>query len=582
MNHKIKIYLLASFLFASVFFVVGHVRAATLYLLPDQKSLSIGTDFNVDIKIDTSDASASINSAQATIQFPTGVLKAVSIDKQNSVFGFWLEEPTISNDNGTIHFVGGAIKGVSGSALQILRIKFKATGAGSAEFKIVDAAVAAADGKGTNVLSETKGASVVVGTNVVPPSIGGSVPSIPSDAEQPQIVKRTAVAATDLPAKPKLRVPFYPDESRWYSSLGETIVFWDLPPDVLQVSTRLSHAPDKVAGEKEQELLTGKNFGVLKEGVWYVRAQFRNNIGWGDLSYYKISIDTTPPVPFEIKIDNKISDNPSPVIQFETSDSLSGVAGYIVSVDGKEVAETTSTTMKLPLQAPGKHSLAVKANDLAGNSVQDSIEFEILPLPTPTIDFVTKSVSQGEFVFASGKGMQGASAEVFITGDNAREFFRGTVPVDHDGHWDITIEEPLAIGNYKISAIIRDDRGAISLASEPQQFKIKAKSILSFGFIELGWFEIFIIVILAAATGWSLWSWRNLKRAQMRGAYAIVLGRDVEKLSDLLAENINELSGIVSVKSGLDVPKLTYLIGKMKENIDKIKKYIKQEAEKLK
>lgn len=296
--HKRKIYLFITVLFAAFFFVAGHVHAATLYMLPDQSSLSIGTEFNVDIKIDTSDASTSVNSAQATIQFPIGVLSAVSVSKQNSVFGFWLEEPAISNNNGTIRFVGGAIKGVAGSALHVLQIKFKAMGAGSVEFKILDAAVTAADGKGTNVLSETKGASVFVETTASPPPAGAPATPAAPRAEQPQAVTRTAVTAAGLPPKPKLRVPFYPDESRWYGNLGETIVFWDLPPDVLQVSTRLSRAPDTVAGERGQELLTGKSFGVLEEGIWYIRVQFRNNIGWGEPSYYKISIDTTPPAPF--------------------------------------------------------------------------------------------------------------------------------------------------------------------------------------------------------------------------------------------------------------------------------------------
>ncbi|MDP2598337.1 MAG: hypothetical protein Q8P49_00735 [Candidatus Liptonbacteria bacterium] len=574
-----RVYLFTLMFLAATFLLVAHARAATMYMVPDARSLSIGQEFNVDLKIDTGDASTSINSAQATIQFPVGILNAISVDKQNSVFGFWLEEPTISISDGTIRFIGGAIKGVSGNALQVVRMKFKATGAGLADLKISDAAVAAADGKGTNVLAETKGVSVAVGTNTLSPS---PAPPAATNIEQPQIIYRTPVKAAGLPAKPVLRVPLYPDESRWYDQIGDVIVLWDLPVDITQVAARVSHAKDGTAPTPEKALSNGKNFGVLQEDIWYVKVQFRNNIGWGEPAYYKISIDTTPPLPFDIKISNAASDDPSPKIDFETNDSLSGIANYAISVDGKELAIVTSTTAILPAQLPGRHSLTVKATDLAGNSVEDGIGFEVLPLPTPQIEFITKSISQGEFAFASGKGTPGGSVEVIAVDAGNREVFRGTAGSDDGGHWDVTVKVPLAIGEYQLSARSHDTRGAQSFMSDPRSFKVKAKSIISFGFIELGWLEILIIVILAVVASISIWSRRNIMRAQTRGAYKVILGRDVEKLSALLSENIKELSQIPSVRDGADAPKFAYLIAKLNENIAKIKKYIGQEAEKLK
>jgi len=195
---KRKIYLLIPVLFITLFLMATRAHAAMLYLTPDQRNLGIGQEFNIDLKIDTGTSSMSINSVQATIQFPIGIVNGISVDKQNSVFSFWLEEPTISNDNGAIRFIGGTTKGVSGSALQVLRIKLKATGVGSAQFKIVDAAITAADGKGTNVMSEVKETSVAVGTKVV-----SSPPA--ENIEQPKKVERVAVKATGLPTKPILR-----------------------------------------------------------------------------------------------------------------------------------------------------------------------------------------------------------------------------------------------------------------------------------------------------------------------------------------------------------------------------------------
>lgn len=563
---------------AFTFFVSErYAHASTMYLLPDARNINIGQEFNIDIKIDTNNASTSINSAQATIQFPAGIVNAVGVDKQNSTFGLWLEEPVISNSNGMVSFIGGAIKGVAGSSLQVLRIKFKAIETGLAEFKIVDAVVPAADGKATDTLSGTQGISVAVGTTTAP------ILALPQaiNVEQPAQVNRPAIAAKALPAKPILRVPLYSDESSWYGHVGDAIVLWDVPADVTQVATRISHVKDNTIGTPEKILSNGKNFGVLSEGIWYVKVRFKNNVGWGEAAYYKISIDTTVPLPFDIKIDSAVSDNPSPIIQFETNDSLSGIAGYNVLIDGNELAEITSTTMKLPAQSIGKHLLVVRANDFAGNSVQDNIEFEVLPLLTPQIDFFTKSVFQGEFAFISGKGAPGNSVEVSIINEDGREILNNTVNIGNDGHWGITIKEPLAIGRYSFSATSHDNRGAVSIASALQAFNIRAKSVISLGFVELGWVEILIMIILLVIAGVSFWSWMYILKQQKRGRYGIIVGRDIEKLSDILSENIKELSQSLSA-AGANIPQRDYLIAKMSENVAKIKKYLKQELDNLK
>jgi hypothetical protein len=573
MNKKIILFLLFGILSVTL-----RAHAATMYLLPETTKVSFGQEFNVDVKIDTSDGSTSINAAQATVQFPIGILDAISVDTQSSTFGFWLEGPTISNDDGTIQLVGGSIKGVAGSALQVARITFKAVGAGSADLNIADAVVAAADGKGTNVLAGIQGASVAVGVAAIPmlPDTGTI------STGQPAIVQRPAVAATGLPAIPILSVPLYPDQLRWYNQLGDTIVLWDVPADVTQVAASLSHAKSNAIGTAEATLSNGKDFGALQDGIWYVSVRFRNNIGWGPPTYYKISVDTTPPLPFDTRIENAGTDNPSPTVQFETSDSLSGIAGYAVAIDGTVLATTTMTSMTLSAQPPGTHTLIVTASDLAGNSVQDSTSFKVLPLPTPQITFVEPSVSQGQFVFVTGNALPSSSVEISVVDGDKRDIFDGTAPVDSGGQWDVTVKVPLAVGQYFFSATDRDDRGAQSLASAPEVFHVRAASVISFGIIELGWFEILIIVILLGMTGVSLWSWSILAKKQKRGLYNAVAGRDIEKLTDLLSANIKSLSNLPSLKNATDDPELAYLLEKMNENVAKIKKYLKQELEKLK
>jgi hypothetical protein len=575
---KRKIYFLLPVLLAAVYFRALQAQAAMLYLLPDVKRVGIGQEFNVDIKIDTSDASTSIDSAQATIRFPAAVVNAVSIDKQNSAFGFWLEEPTASNANGSVHFIGGTKKGIAGGALQILRLKFKAMGAGTADFKITDAAVTATDGKGTNVLSIARGGTVAVGANVPLPSI---LPGSPN-AELPVPFTRGAALSSGLPRAPTLRSLLYPDESRWYNHEGEAIVLWDVPADVTHVATGLGHAKNGVTLAPEQVLSTGKDFGNLPEGIWYIKVQFENNIGWGEPAYYKISVDTTVPLPFDTQIENAGTDDPSPTVHFGTSDGLSGIAGYSIAVDGKKLAMVASTTATLPAELPGKHTLVVTAYDLAGNSVEDSRAFEVAPLPTPRIEFITKSITQGEFTLASGIGIPGGSVEANVFDGGGRKVFTGTAPIGDDRRWETTLNVPLAVGQYLLSATAHDKRGAQSLPSAVQAFSVRTKSVITFGGIELGWFEILIIIVLMALTGLSLWSRRYILQREKRGMYNIIAGRDIEKLSDLLSANIKDLSLLSSGKTGAEDPHFGYLIGKMDENVAKIKKYLKQELEKLK
>ncbi len=96
---------------------------------------------------------------------------------------------------------------------------------------------------------------------------------------------REPVPAEGRPEMPKLRVPLYPDSSKWYSHLGEVVAFWDILQDVTKIATAVDKNPEPSPENIETALTTGKSFGILQEGVWYVHVQFRNNIGWGPVAH---------------------------------------------------------------------------------------------------------------------------------------------------------------------------------------------------------------------------------------------------------------------------------------------------------
>lgn len=367
------------------FLFAWQASAATVSLVPQARTFGVSQEFSVDIKVDTEDAY--INAAEATVRFPVDILDLMSIDKTDSAFGFWPDEPKISNEDGTLRFTGGTAKGISGDSLQILKMKFKTKGTGFADLTLIDAAVTASDGKGTNVLSTLKGTTITIGTAVVTsasPLLTSQAattisPSVTPPIEVPKKVIREPVIAKKPSQKPELRVPLYPDEARWYNHSGETAVFWNVPEDVIEVASVIDKSPTTKPQTPEQELFTGKSLGVLKEGVWYIHVRFRNNIGWGETAHYKIAIDTTAPLPFEIKMDQVASDNPTSEVRYEAHDILSGISHALLFIDSKEFLKSTTTVSTLSPQPPGKHILLVRVFDLADNSVESDLAFEILP-----------------------------------------------------------------------------------------------------------------------------------------------------------------------------------------------------------
>ncbi|TSC83557.1 MAG: Uncharacterized protein G01um101417_540 [Parcubacteria group bacterium Gr01-1014_17] len=320
----------------------------------------------------------------------------------------------------------------------------------------------------------------------------------------------------------------------------------------------------------------------MKEGIGYIHVRFRNNVGWGETAHYKISIDTSAPLPFEVKMDALASDNPSPEIRYETHDTLSGISHALIFLDGKEFSKSTTTVLMLPPQLPGKHTILVRVFDFGGNSVESDLQFEILPLPTPMIEFISRTVSQGELVFTSGKSIPNAFVDARVLNILRQEIFTGTAQSDSSGNWKIIIDKPLLTGKYIVSVVARDERGATSFSTTEESFKVRPKTILSLGFIDLGWFEIFLIAMLLIAGGAGFAAWRYIARQKTRGAYRTIIGRDIEKVSALFSDNLKELEHAEGLPDPSRATKVTALIERMKDTVAKMKKYLGEEVSKLK
>ncbi|MBI5222685.1 MAG: hypothetical protein HY980_04320, partial [Candidatus Magasanikbacteria bacterium] len=138
-------------------------------------------------------------------------------------------------------------------------------------------------------------------------------------------------------------------------------------------------------------------------------------------------------------------------------------------------------------------------------------------------------------------------------------------------------------GKYTFSAVVQDERGASSYPAREESFKVRPKTILSLGgVIDLGWFEIFLIVMLLILSGVGLIAWRYVAKKKTHEAYKTIIGRDIEKLSALLSDDLKGLEDTEKLDGSSRLAQAASVIDKMKKTIAQMKKYIGEEVNKLK
>lgn len=138
---------------------------ASLALMPAVHDFPLDQTFSVNIVVN---AEVPINAAEATIVFEPDKLEVMETSKEESIFLLWLEEPVFSNASGTIRFAGGLYDGFTGQKGKIAGVVFKSKSAGIAKIQFEEAKVLAHDGKGTDVLRKTTGATYLIKTKEAP------------------------------------------------------------------------------------------------------------------------------------------------------------------------------------------------------------------------------------------------------------------------------------------------------------------------------------------------------------------------------------------------------------------------------
>lgn len=462
-----------SLLFCLTLLSVKPVNAATFFFSPNSGNYNIGKTISVSVYVSSADKA--VNAVSGALSFPEDKLEVTSLSKSNSIISFWVQEPSFSNSTGVVNFEGVKFNpGFTGSSGKVITINFKVKAAGSAIINFSSAAILANDGKGTNILTGSGSAkfSLEDPAKVIPKIEKPSTPTVPTTPVVSVTTKET-VSPTSLnrPAASQITSVTHPDSNKWYAEKDAKFI-WNLAPGVTAVRLLVDKNSDTTPSVTYFPAISEKEIVGLEDGVWYFHVQSQNNNGWGEVSHFKFQIDTLPPEQFTIKfVDGNKTENPTPTIVFNTTDSLSGVKYYKIKIGEGEFFSVEPETIKdnqytLPPQNIGKRNILIYAVDNAENYSVATEEFIIEPLLAPIITEYPKQLSSGDVLIIKGTTQYpNAQTEIWLEKDG-EEAASQSVKNNANGNFTLVIEEKLADGIYKIWAEVSDARGAKSNSSE--------------------------------------------------------------------------------------------------------------------
>lgn len=546
--------------------------SASLYLSPSSGSYSVGSTFSVKVKVNS--GGEAINAAEGTLLFNSNELQVVNLSKSGSIFSLWTTEPIFSNSAGNIVFGGGTLKGFTGTSGTIITISFRAKATTSARVSFSSGSVLAADGKGTNILGKINGGVYTLKPKITSP-----------DEEAPLEEYIPPPTPTGAPAAPVISSSTHPDSEKWHSN-NDPEFSWKLPSDVTGVSLLLHKNPFGDPGPTSDGLMESKKIEDIEDGIWYFHIKFKNKYGWGKITHRKVLIDTESPKPFKVIFDREGDlTNPSPVLYFETADSLSGIEYYEVKIGGGDAipitsAATKSNPYKMPPQAPGRHRIIVAAVDAADNSTSATADIEIEPIEEPVITDFPETLRVGDILTIKGTSKYpDATVTIFIKKE--REEPRAEdVQTDNQGNWIFSYDKSLERGAYQLWAEVTDSRGAKSNPTEKITLAATLPTLLKFGKIAIDYLTVTItlaaliifLILLILYSRYRVSLWRKRLRTETKEVAQVVYSA-----FKALKEEVKEQIEYVDKKPGLS-KREKQIRDKLQEALDISEEFISKEV----
>ncbi len=482
------------------------VEAASLNFLPSSGSYSIGQTLTVSVYASSPDQA--MNVASSVITFPTDKLQVLSLSKSGSIINLWVQEPSFSNSNGTVNFEGVILNpGFNGSNGKIITVTFTAKTIGAAPLSFTSSAVLANDGQGTNILTNIGNADYVLENPIETP--------VAPKAE-------TQSKAIGTPNAPEIISSTHPDPNKWYKATTAKFS-WEVGSDITSDSVVIDTNPRAIPQKVYTPPITSEEIDDLSEGVWYFHAQLKNSYGWGDVIRFRVGIDTTPPDPFTIRIDNSNdSTNPQPILKFKAYDALSGIDHYEIKIGELRLdvpaQELANGSYKIPVCAPGRYSVIIRAVDKAENYSIAMEDLEITPLETPIITEYPQRLYPGNPLIV--KGTSSICDHVILSIYDERKDILTTDGKCENGTFTVILGKTLDKGIYNITVKAVDARGAESNPTESVKVIVSLPIFIKIGSLVIDYLSVIITLMALFVFMVMTWfyGWKKIKifKAQLR------------------------------------------------------------------
>jgi hypothetical protein len=383
----------------------------------------------------------------------------------------------------------------------------------------------------------------------------------------------------------------HPDSNGWYQNNNPKFS-WDVPQNVTAVRILYDRFPRSLPNVLYQPAIGGKELSNITDGTWYLHAQFRDASGWGSVAHFRFQIDTVSPEKFELTLDDEGDPtNPSPVISFNTVDSLSGMDHYRLKIDNGDFVilknhSASGESYNPPAQEPGRHTIWVQAFDKAGNYRTAVSEFTVASLKPPIITEYPRTIPSGETPVIKGV-TEYLSADVafWIQRDSEQPFYFKTKS-DGAGNFTLIVNQELGTGTYNFWAQVIDSRGAKSDPTEKLAFLIGKSSFFTIGTFAVDFLSVVVplialIIVLALLLwfGWRKWSLlHNKVKKEVRG-----VEQDLHKSFDVLRNSIqNHIKTLEKTKNRRELTsEEDRILTQLKRDLDKAERTIQGEMEKI-
>ncbi len=556
---------LTSFWLPVIFDNTAQAAGATLFLSPGSGSYSLGKSFSVKVMVN-SGGGVGINAAEGEIHYNPAYLLVTSLSQAGSIFNLWTTNPTYSNTDGKVTFGGGSPSAYKGNAGSIFSITFTAKKTGDTDVTFTSGIVLAADGKGTNVFSgfgQGKYTITEEQKTTAPPE------------EKPQTGPKGI-----LPPLPEISSPSHPDGTKWYADNNPEFD-WKIISDLTGVSYNITSDPAD-PGNKSIGVTETKKFEEVADGEQYFNIKYQNKYGWGQTAHKKFMVDVTPPIPFDITIDNGGDPtNPVPKLKFRTDDVTSGIDYFDITVGDQKIKAAPTDIIKQgyyqpdPL-APAKYDVSIVAVDRAQNTSSSTLTFVIMPLKAPIITSIPKIIDKNSELVIQGTSFYSqVTLKLYMTKDG-KDTAEYAMKTDDDGNWSYIPKDKPDKGNYEVWAKIIDDRGAQSLDSTRYIMTIVSPAIIA----TYGWWIILVLLAIIAVLIWYIIYQRKSfaeERARIMGETLEVKDK-LRKIFSALREEMDELIEMADKRPGFSETERR-VKEKIQESLDISEEFIGKEVE---